>query len=602
MVQAAKKTDETAMGRAPSDAEQDSSAPEQGEGCIGIVGVDYSVEQYLTQRKVPFSEAGTHRKVVCPSCKGLKGKKKTKSLLIHNEIGTWSCGTCSRNGGFKDLRRLLGETDPVSVAGDRSFETWVPKFRPIINYVDWVANTRSPEAQPSMQYLESIGIFARAARDKLMIGYDTKLDALVFSYQYERSPKTASYLRFMRRPDDWWKVTGNAKTASWFGQHLFKPGADEAYICQTPLDASVLIAMGETNVLASHSDVPDVRYRTHHLAMLQRCSVVYVVPNPTDDGMKWAAATQSQIGKWRCKIVQMDMYPRDIIKNDAKSSWETAKAKSDSSFGISTHQASSWISEVDYEWDHPDETKGGKINLEPMDKLLAGWRPGEVTVLSGASGVGKSTFASFLSLLQASEKVPTLYMTFEVLPKNILRKWISMLSGEGFYHLARTAYVQARKRLARRPIWIADNYGMVALEDVRKSIYDAASRHNVRFVVIDHLGHLASLGKEDQTKETGNIIRECKRWSLDLAVHILLVAHLRKPSPSAHGKPQMEDLRGSSEVYQVADNVLLLGRSRGQTKCQCRIVKCRDDAGYEGIANLDFDERSLRYTPGEQHV
>lgn len=602
MVQAAAETEESRVGLAPADTESHSSTPEQGQGCIGIVGVDYSIEDYLGQRKVPFTKSALHRVIVCPSCKGLKGKKKTKTLMVHNEIGTWSCGNCSRNGGFRELRRLLGETAPMSSMGGRSFETWVPKFKPIVNYVDWVANTRSPEANTSMEYLRGLGLTDRMVRDKLFIGYDSKLDALAFSYQYERSPATASYLRFLRNPDDWWKVTGDPKQASWFGQHLFKPGIDEAFICQTPLDASVLIAMGEPNVLASHIDNGAVRYRTHHLAMLQRCSLVHIVPNPTDEGMKWAAATQSQIGRWRCKIVQMDIFPRDIIKTDAASTWDTAKAKADSSFGISTHQASSWISEVDYEWDHPDETKGGKINLEPMDKLLAGWRPGEVTVLSGASGVGKSTFASFLSMLQASEKIPTLYMTFEVLPKNILRKWISMLAGEGFYHLGRPAYIQARKRLARRPIWIADNYGMVALEDVRKSVYDSASRHRTKFVVIDHLGHLASLGKDDQVKETGHIIRETKRWSLDLAIHILLVAHLRKPSPTSHGKPQMEDLRGSSEVYQVADNVLLLGRSRGHTNCHCRIVKCRDDAGYEGVANFEFDPRSLRYTPGEQHV
>jgi hypothetical protein len=61
----------------------------------------------------------------------------------------------------------------------------------------------------------------------------------------------------------------------------------------------------------------------------------------------------------------------------------------------------------------------------------------------------------------------------------------------------------------------------------------------------------------------------------------------------------MEDLRGSSELYQVADNVLLLDRKRGQTRCSCRVVKARDDSGYEGVAVLDFDPDSLRYMPGD---
>ena len=595
MVQRATEAEEVGVGSASTDAGPDSSEAAASQNHYGVVGVDYTVEQYLDQRKVIHRDKGVHRLIVCPTCKGMKGKKKTKTLLVHNELGTWSCSSCNRKGGFRELRRLLGETAPISSLGSMSFELWTPPYTPIVRYVDWVANTRADEAQDIMAYLNQLGLTDRLVRDKLFIGYDTKLKALVFSYQYTRSLDSASYLRFMRDPDDWWKVTGDPKNASWFGQHLFKPAVDEAYICQTPLDASVLIAMGEPNVLAPHVNTYEVKYRSHHLALLSRCSVVYIVPNPTDEGMRWASATQAQIGKWRCKIIQLDDYPRHLMLR--KLDWGSAKLKADSSMGISSRRASQWISEVDYEWDHPGATRGHKIGLDPMDKLLSGWRPGEITVLSGTSGVGKSTFASFLSLLQASEKNPTLYLTFEVLPKNIIRKWIAMLAGSGFYELSREVYVQARKRLARRPIWIADHFGMVQLEDVRKAIYESASSNGTRYIVIDHLGHLASLGSDNEIRETGNIIRECKRWSLDLAVHIVVVAHLRKPSNQARGKPQMEDLRGSSELYQVADNVLLLDRVRGQTKCRCRVVKCRDDSGYEGVAHLDFNPDSLRYLP-----
>ena len=599
MVSAATKTKGNGVGHPPEDTKPDSSKAAEGKNTSGFVGEDFTVDQYLDQRKVIHKDKGVHRLIVCPTCKGMKGKKKTKTLLVHNELGTWSCSNCNRKGGFRDLRRLLGETAPISSLGSMSFEVFVPPYTPVIRYVDWVANTRSDEAEPAMALLNKLGITDRMVRDKLFIGYDTKLNALVFSYQYERSLDSTSYLRFMRDPDDWWKVTGDPKNASWFAQHLFKPAVDEAYICQTPLDASVLIAMGEPNVLAPHVNTSDVKYRSHHLALLQRCSVIYIVPNPTDEGMRWAMATQAQIGKWRCKVIQLDDYPRHLLLR--KMDWGSAKLKADSSLGISSRRASSWISEVDYEWDHPDHTKGYPVGLDPVDQLLSGWRPGEVTVLSGSSGVGKSTFASFLTLLQASEKNPSLYMTFEVLPKNILRKWLSMLSGAQFSDLSRERYVQARKKLARRPIWVADHFGMVQLEDVRKTIYESCSTNGIRYVVIDHLGHLASLGSDNEIRETGHIIRECKRWSLDLAVHIVVVAHLRKPSSTTKitARPQMEDLRGSSELYQVADNVLLLDRKRGETKCRCRVVKCRDDSGYEGVAMLDFDPDSLRYLPGE---
>ena len=584
------------MGHQTEAGTQDSNATSQSENLQGIIGVDYTIEDYLTQRVIPFTNKDDYRTVVCPVCKGMVKNHKRRSLKIHNELGTWKCAKCFRSGRFDELKRLFGDTSFAQQAGSgRSFETWVTDFEPIVNYVDWVANTRSDEATKSMNYLRSLGLTDRDIRDKYFIGYDSKLDAITFSYQYERSPKTASYLRFFRRPDDWWKVTGNPAKASWYLQHLFKPGIDEAIICQTPIDAAVLSAVGEPNCLAPAINTQEVRYRTHQLAMLQRCGVVYIVPNPTDDGMRWAMATQRQVGKWRCKIVQVDFYPREV-QSAGYDKWLTAKGKADSAAGISTAAASHWIADIDYEWDHPETTKGYPIGLEPLDKLLSGWRAGEITVLSGRSGIGKSTLACFLSLVQAVDTA-MLYLTFEVLPKNIVRKWISMLADKAFHSLSREQYVSARKRLARRSIWIADNYGMVQLEDVRKSVYDACNRHSVRFVVIDHLGHLVSMGKEDETKESGNIIRECKRWALDLGVHILLVAHLRKPSAGDKARAKMEDLRGSSEIYQTADNIALLDRKNSDTDCIVRIVKCRDDSGYEGKAELGFDPLSLRYTP-----
>jgi hypothetical protein len=59
----------------------------------------------------------------------------------------------------------------------------------------------------------------------------------------------------------------------------------------------------------------------------------------------------------------------------------------------------------------------------------------------------------------------------------------------------------------------------------------------------------------------------------------------------------MEDLRGSSEIYQTADNVILLDRRREGTDLTVRLVKVRSDSGFEGKLSLAFDPGSLRYEP-----
>ena len=80
MVQRATTAEEDRVVSIPEDAKPDSSKAAEGENHYGIVGVDYSVEQYLDQRKVIHKNKGVHRLIVCPTCKGMKGKKKTKTF------------------------------------------------------------------------------------------------------------------------------------------------------------------------------------------------------------------------------------------------------------------------------------------------------------------------------------------------------------------------------------------------------------------------------------------------------------------------------------------------------------------------------------------
>jgi replicative DNA helicase len=174
-----------------------------------------------------------------------------------------------------------------------------------------------------------------------------------------------------------------------------------------------------------------------------------------------------------------------------------------------------------------------------------------------------------------------------------------MLAGDAVQNLDRKAFVNVRKKLAKRPLFVADTYGMVDVREVRRTVYDTVQRHGVSMIVIDHLGHLSAGSTSPDVRETGAIVREIKRWSLDLGVHILLIAHLRKPSTDSKRAAQMEDLRGSGEIYQTADNVFLIDRKRASESSEMtlRLVKVRDDRGYEGAVKLTFDQSSLVYSP-----
>jgi len=561
---------------------KEAAQEENPKSVIGIVGIDFTAEQYLEQRGVTYRKNDSFAVAKCPACKPNK-----RTLAVEREFGAWSCTNCNRSGSFRELKKLFGDTSALLAGAPDSsqFEVEIPMFTPVRFHKDYIKALKK----------KGCDIPDNAVR-AFSIGYSEEYDALVFPYRFGRSTKTTSYLRFLRTPSDWWRVAGDSKTSAWFGQHLLKPGFDEVVVCRNPYDVAMMYAAGERNILASYGDERGVKLRAHHLSVLHRAAVVYVVMDGTDEGEAWSRSVQSQVGKWRCKLVDYAFHDHgyDLSK------FQAAKAKAAVCRGLATHRSSRWLDDLDEEFIRNPLNKQTPTNLEPLDKILGGWRFGEVTVLSGESGIGKSTLASFLALLQGSSGSPTLFLTFEVLPKNVVKKWITMLADGAFEGLSKHEYGVSRRKLANRPMFVGDNYGMVELSEIRRCIYDSATRHGTRFLVIDHLGHLCSERKQDEPHIAveGRILREIKRWSMDLNIHILLLAHLRKQGIQKTKQRALDDLRGSAEIYQTADNVMLLERKRGEeSNSIIRLLKCRDDAGYEGSATFAFDTESLRFSP-----
>ena len=580
--------------------DSDEDKPSTGESedtaspTVGTIGIDFTVSEYLTQRRVKHSVSDDRALLRCPAC-----KSRTRTLAVNNDLGSFLCSSCSRRGVFSDLRRLLGDKSPITVEAPAGlqFEILVPQFESIRYHHNYEKNLRADGCN-WMAWLTELGIKDDLIK-KLHVGHSIDFDALVFPYLYSRKKGSTSYLRFLRPPEDWWKAKGDTRTSSWFGQQLFKIGVDTATIAQTPLDALALLSLGEPNVLAPPLNTSDYHCRTHQLALLQKCSLIHVVPNPTDEGMRWALKMQAEIGRWRTKIVQLDVPTKEIASEAYSGRWASAKTKAVSTVGVQVRDAKGWLSDLDNLYEDPAGLRGSPTQLEGLDELLGGWRPGEVTVLSGEPGIGKSTFAAYLSLLQASEGRPALHVSFEVLPSAIVRKWVQMLAGDEFQTLPRGEYVAMRRKLARRPLHLPSVYGVVELPEVRRAVYDSVTRHGIRLVVLDHLGFMSVMGDAtNDIRATGLMMREIKRWSLDLGIHILVLHHLRKSAATSKRTGRdLEDLRGSAEVSQLADNVIFVTRKRGETRTVVDLKKVRDDAGFEGKVAFEFERKSLRYLP-----
>jgi twinkle protein len=62
-----------------------------------------------------------------------------------------------------------------------------------------------------------------------------------------------------------------------------------------------------------------------------------------------------------------------------------------------------------------DEIKGvSSRNMPWFNRLMKGFRRGELTILTGKTGVGKTTFLAHYSLGFLMNQIPTLWGSFEI--------------------------------------------------------------------------------------------------------------------------------------------------------------------------------------------
>ena len=132
----------------------------------------------------------------------------------------------------------------------------------------------------------------------------------------------------------------------------------------------------------------------------------------------------------------------------------------------------------------------------------------------------------------------------------------------------------------------------------------AKRKYNVEYVVLDHLHFfLENEGSDGTTAEINKFMKSLAITTLKTDQHVMLIAHPGKLN-NHEGKVQMNDLRGSSSIKQIAHNVMTVWRDKGADEVGSTVMadeviinfeKVRDDSGIGGKILLYFDYRAQTY-------
>ena len=224
------------------------------------------------------------------------------------------------------------------------------------------------------------------------------------------------------------------------------------------------------------------------------------------------------------------------------------------------------------------------------NKKVKGLRMGELTVLSGETGSGKTTFLTQLSLDFMQQGVSTLWGSFEIKNDKIGSIFMIQNAKKNLRHASIEELKYHVEEIEKLPLYLLNFHGSSSISDVTNSIEYSISQYGIQNIVLDNLQFMVgcqakSMNKFDFQDE---IIQTLRRIATEKNVHIMLVIHPKKTDEFL----KISSIFGSAKATQEADNVWMISNYKGLRILE--IAKNRFD-GTCGKIVLAFNKLTNRF-------
>ncbi len=229
-------------------------------------------------------------------------------------------------------------------------------------------------------------------------------------------------------------------------------------------------------------------------------------------------------------------------------------------------------------------------------------RKGEVTILTGSSGSGKTTFLSQV-LLSVMEHTNVLVASMEMKPVLQIAK---MLQQTGLKDPTMQGIEEFCSKYKDR-LWLFNAQGTTTEDDLVASLHYGKYVLDVDIFVIDSLMKVDSIAEDDYGAQK-KFINKITTIARDLNIHIFLVAHTKKLSDDMV-IPDASHILGSSHIRNLTDNILCLHRRKdiekqiyfkeleeGDNPCTCYLmVQKQRNHPFEGTFGLWFNRDTQQF-------
>ncbi|HZN71841.1 MAG TPA: replicative DNA helicase [Micromonosporaceae bacterium] len=260
----------------------------------------------------------------------------------------------------------------------------------------------------------------------------------------------------------------------------------------------------------------------------------------------------------------------DIVDLAQQAVYDVTERRVSEDFAVLSELLQPTLDEIEAVGAQSGVMTGIPTGFTDLDRLLNGLHAGQLVVVAGRPGLGKSTasmdfarnaavrfnLASVIFSLEMSkvEIVMRLLSAESRVPLHVLRS--GQLSDDDWTKLARRM-----GEISEAPLFVDDTPNMTLME-IRAKARRLKQRHDLKLVIVDYLQLMTSPKRvESRQQEVADLSRGLKLLAKEIECPVVAVSQLnRGPEQRTDKRPQLSDLRESGSIEQDADVVLLLHR------------------------------------------
>lgn len=225
-----------------------------------------------------------------------------------------------------------------------------------------------------------------------------------------------------------------------------------------------------------------------------------------------------------------------------------------------------WLAMTDVQYVDMSKLASIPTGYKELDKKIIGLLLGDVTVLSGGSGAGKSSWIDCVALnaIQRGYKVG---IWSGELQDFRFQSWINQIAAgknyvckregfENYYYAPKNISNQISNWLEGKLFLYNNNYGS-KWQQLFADVKELVDKEGVQLIVLDNLMALQIDNYEgDKYTQQTKFINDLKEYAKAKNVHVLLVCHPRKEGIFL----RKESISGTADLTNLADSVFIIHR------------------------------------------